>query len=190
MDHVGHFFGQRLDGLRPLVQRRQVHRDRDEEHGHERQVARGRLENAPRRERPGAAGQVLNHQHRERAERQADPEDVGDEVRLPDDARLDERLAEHQADRADRCGSRKADEAQEHRLAAEPAQFRRWPREQRRVVQRSVCVHGHDSAPSAGTAGAGVAAGAAAVPAALSFCSSSAGTSAVVALWLNCRARM
>src|SRR5919197_1011461 len=86
---------------------------REEEHRHERQGACARLEQAADYHSPGAARDVVDHQDGEAAERDPDPEQVGDEVGA------EELLGANQ--RAGRRGGAAGD-AERERRAAEPVQ--------------------------------------------------------------------
>ena len=56
--------------------------DRDEEDGQHRQHARRGADQTPRHDAPRAAGQLVNHAERQAAERRAEHEHVGRQVRL------------------------------------------------------------------------------------------------------------
>ena len=49
--------------------------DRHKQNQHQRQSSGGSFEHAPNHHTPAATGQVLQHQQRQRAERDTDPED-------------------------------------------------------------------------------------------------------------------
>src|SRR6185436_898168 len=95
----------------------QPEKDRDEENEHQRQGARGRFEDATNDQTPGAARQVLQHQQRETAERNAYPKNETDEIRMEELIGADED-ADDQQDSEHRANNQRA-----HRNAAE---FGRW----------------------------------------------------------------
>ena len=55
-------------GVRPVIEVAHAGDDRQEQHGHHRQRARGRFEQPADHQAPGAAGQVLDHQQRQAAQ--------------------------------------------------------------------------------------------------------------------------
>ena len=54
-------------GQHPLVEDRQVQRDRNEQDGHQRQIAGRRFEDPAGDQAPGAAAEILDHEQRERS---------------------------------------------------------------------------------------------------------------------------
>jgi hypothetical protein len=79
---------------------------------------------------------VLDHQHGQRAECEAEPEHVADEIGLPDDVVLDERLAEGELHDADDGREHDAAGGEHHRPRAQPAEFGRGARGEDLFVQR------------------------------------------------------
>jgi hypothetical protein len=111
-----------------------VQRNRKEQHGHHRERARRGLEHAPGHEAPLAAREVLHHEHGQRADRDVDPEDVRDEVRLP------ERLARQE----EPGGKARQPDAPEHQAPrSHPLDLRARARGERRLVEHRVRLCGH-----------------------------------------------
>ena len=73
---------------RPLVELPEPEGERQEGEGEEGEGARPRLEHAPDDEAPGTARQVVDQDDRHAAERDAEPEEVGDEVGAEERCRI------------------------------------------------------------------------------------------------------
>src|ERR1041385_470701 len=66
---------------RPGIEFSQPEQKRNKEESHPRDRSRARLEKAPHRKAPATAGEIVQHEHLQASQRQAQPKEIGEQVR-------------------------------------------------------------------------------------------------------------